>query len=332
MISVIIPVHNGLNTIKKCIESILVSTFCDFEIIAVDDGSTDGTEKVLEDIAKEDDRVKVVHKINGGSASARNMGIEKAKGEYIMFVDADDFVNKKYLEEMHLSIDEKGLDLVECGFYVVDGKSALFGSGCVNDGSINIIDGGEKLNEFCDNDTYLKSVVLWNKIYKKELFNDVKFVEGKPIDDEYVIYKIFYKAKKIGILNKCLYNYCIDNVSQMRGAPSLKKLDCIDAIEAQLKFFSGKGLKRIEEKIRFRYYRVIIDNINYVKKYFPDETQVIKDLIEKRKGWYKALSCKDKSVKEKAYMVLTRYMPNIAYYVRDRIKGKNDIIRERDGA
>lgn len=115
MVSIIVPIYNVEQYISKCIESILAQTYRDFELILVDDGSTDMCGKICDEYAKQDSRVHVIHQENKGVSAARNAGISLAKGEYIMFVDSDDFITENMLEKMHDCIAESGSDIAICG-------------------------------------------------------------------------------------------------------------------------------------------------------------------------------------------------------------------------
>ncbi|SEI98990.1 Glycosyl transferase family 2 [Kandleria vitulina] len=326
MISVIIPVYNSEKYIEKCINSILNSSFNDFEIIVVDDGSIDETYNIISKLSKKDKRIRIIKISNGGSAHARNIGLQNVRGDYVTFVDSDDYVDKDYLKELYEAIVTYNLDMVECDYRIISNYEDYNEIIQNKKNHIYIIDNIAKLNQLCERNTYLKSVVLWNKIYKKELFDNIQFVENKGIDDEYIIHKIIYKAKKIGLIENKLYNYYVNNNSQMRGKPDLKRLDNLDAIESQLCFFDEKKLYSIKEKLLFRYYRTVIDDIYFVKKYFPNEKNIINDLKKKRKGWSRILLSGKISIKEKVYLILTRYFSSLAYYIRNRIIGNNKVI------
>lgn len=310
MISIIIPVYNAEKYISRCLDSILRSSFQNFEIIIVNDGSKDNTKNIIENYRLRDRRIKVISKINGGSASARNVGINNTSGEYIAFIDADDYIHVDYLKILEQAIRDYDVDIVECDFFTISKKNnRKIKAQKKND--VRIINNVEKLKEFCERSTYLKSAVLWNKLYKKKLFEKVSFVENKWIDDEYVIYKLYFYANKIAIVDEKLYYYFLSENSQMRSKPNLKKLDTIDVIERQMLFFDEKGLSCLKEKLYYRYYRSILGNISFLKKNFPKEKEKIKMLVKKRKKIFQVFFSKYVPINEKVYLIIFFIMQQI---------------------
>lgn len=208
MISVIVPVYGVEKYLDRCVESVLNQTYKDFELLLVDDGSLDNCPRMCDEWAKKDERIRVFHKFNGGLSSARNLGLEKAKGDYIAFVDSDDFVHPDYLDYLYKALKERECDLVICDYLhfftqneVVDFKEDL-----------KIIKEYDNYTFFLDDEYLLgtcdaKKIVAWNKLYKKELFNDVRFPEGKIHEDTAIYYKILYKAKKTVYIGNKLYCY-----------------------------------------------------------------------------------------------------------------------------
>lgn len=206
-VSVIIPVYNVELYIRKCIESIINQTLKDIEIILVDDGSTDDSGRICEEYKKHDDRIKVIHKTNGGLSSARNAGIDIALAPYFMFLDSDDYVEPGFCEIPYNAAVDTGSDIVifqTC--YVKDGKK-LKGY----NGELGVI----------DFETAIKNgeSVAWNKLYKSELFANIRYPEGRVYEDIAVTHKIIFTAKKILMLPDFLYNFIYrdDSISHIRS-------------------------------------------------------------------------------------------------------------------
>lgn len=315
MISIIIPVYNAEKYIEKCLDSILQSKYDNYEIIIVNDGSTDKTEEIIKNYQILYKNIKLITKNNGGSASARNVGLDNAQGEYIAFVDADDYIDMNYLNIMYEIMKKNDVDIVECDFNVVKNNNIIKGPSYNDlkniDKNTKIITNIEKLEKFCSRKDYLKTAVLWNKLYKKDLFTDIRFVENKGIDDEFIIHKIIYKAKLIATTNMKLYYYYLSDNSQMRNKSSLKKIDNIEAIEDQMKFFEENGLSNLRKQLYYRYYRSIMYGYVYVKKYFPNEKEILLKLNNKRRKMYKLILSKYLSTKEKIYLICYRISPTI---------------------
>lgn len=202
LISIIIPVYNVEQYIERCIDSVLLQTYKNLEIILIDDGSTDKSSKICDEYAKKDSRIKVIHKENGGVSSARNAGLDVATGEYIGFVDSDDYIDSNMYECLINSITNNKCDIVICGFHEVFGGVIKDVAICESETSISVREGIVKLIE---DDTY--KGYLWNRLYKRELFDGVKFPEMIVLEDMYVNHLVFEKSKKIHLLDKTLYSY-----------------------------------------------------------------------------------------------------------------------------
>lgn len=206
-LSVIVPVYNVESYLKRCVDSILEQTFEEFEVILVDDGSLDNSSEICNKYSESDKRVKVIHKKNGGLSSARNAGLNIAKGEYIAFIDSDDYVSKDMFKTMINLALSNNYDIVSCGF------KRFYENSCnepVCRGTIYKYSNIEALSNYLleyDNVNRKIDTVVWNKIYKRELFNDITFPEGKIYEDGYVTYKLLYKANNIAHIDDELYYY-----------------------------------------------------------------------------------------------------------------------------
>lgn len=227
-ISVIIPVYNAEKYIEPCVQSILKQSFQEFELLLIDDGATDKSGEICDTLAETDSRITVFHNDNGGAAAARNYGVQKAKGEYIAFVDSDDTVNENYLEYLYQMALENGADISVCGFRKVypekiseQGAEISSGNGeeKAEDNQSDRTSEKERIQEsnnteilcFADTDG-LKNLlyqryflsVPWGMISKKELWKNVEFPEGTKAEDMGTIYRLFAESKMI-VYGKCTY-------------------------------------------------------------------------------------------------------------------------------
>lgn len=202
MVSIIVPVYNCENYLLKCMHSIIAQTYTNLEIILVDDGSTDASGDICEEIASKDNRVTVIHKSNGGPASARNKGIDCANGSYIMFIDSDDFAMPQLVEELiSVSILQKA-DLVVCGYYYIDENQEEQHE--EEEYEMLNFEGNKKYQLV--NGEYIQ-VMPFCKLYKREIFNELRYPEGKYAEDEWIIHHIVDKSNKIIYFNKKMYYY-----------------------------------------------------------------------------------------------------------------------------
>ena len=199
LISVIVPIYKVQDYLKECIESIINQTYSDIEVILVDDGSPDRCPRMCDEWAKRDSRIRVVHKKNGGLSSARNAGLDVAKGEYISFVDSDDFICKDALENLYNRIkDDKSIGITSGLIYrYQDGSINNFKDQWLCSKEI-VIPSSEFLLETMSQKT---SYTVWNKLYRRDVIGNTRFREGRNNEDTLFMYDL---GKNIAILNVCM--------------------------------------------------------------------------------------------------------------------------------
>ena len=212
LFSVIVPIYKVEKYLKCCVDSILTQSFTDFELILVDDGSPDNCPQICDDYAKQDERVKVVHKQNGGHSSARRAGVEIASGEYLLFVDSDDYVSQDYLETFATPIKEKGADIVCVGEVVFSQANQKLRALCCKSGFYNREQMEREVFPYLLEDVYGKSISssMCAKAFKKELIAPIlSEIDSRIIiGEDLVCSKIcIYKAQSIYISEKNLYFY-----------------------------------------------------------------------------------------------------------------------------
>ncbi|MDU4937967.1 MAG: glycosyltransferase family 2 protein [Clostridium sp.] len=244
LISIIIPVYNVRNYIEKCLYSVINQTYSNIEIIIVDDGSTDGSSEVCDEIASKDNRIKVIHKENGGLSDARNKGIENANGEYILFLDSDDWVKKSWCERMYELLKENDADISVCNYYKVISEEEILENDEIK---IKHMDNIEALNNIYTEDN-VQYILAWNKLYKKSLFKELRYPFGKVHEDEFLTPEILYLSEKVVVTNEKLMYYRQTPGSIMNREFNIKRLDYIEALEKRTEFFREKKLKELESK------------------------------------------------------------------------------------
>lgn len=220
LISVIVPIYNIAPYIEKCITSILGQTYSNFELLLIDDGSPDNCGVICDEIAKTDNRIKVFHKPNGGLSDARNYGLKMSTGTLISFVDGDDYVDSHFLESMINVMNSENCEIVECrSIKFEDGEkpSADYKTG------FSTFLPKEWLTETNLNDFI--SCAVWNKLYRKSLFNSISFPVNRHYEDEATTYKVVYNARKIVRLNASLYFYRQRDGSITQSEFSKKEID-----------------------------------------------------------------------------------------------------------
>lgn len=230
-ISIIIPIYNVEQFLPKCLESIICQTYQNLEIILVNDGSTDHCPQICDDYAAKDNRIKVIHKENGGLSDARNAGYQLVTGDYLAFVDSDDLVSLDFYKNLLKISIERNADIVEGGVFKFTDEKDL--QNFQQDNNVEEFE-TEKALEFLMKEK-LKQVV-WNKLYKTNIVNNLLFEKGKIHEDEFWTYQIFARAKKIVKTNYLLYFYRQQEESIMAEKYSIRRLYGVEAREKRLEF------------------------------------------------------------------------------------------------
>ncbi len=229
-ISVIVPVYKVEKYLKKCIYSITGQTYKNIEIILVDDGSPDRCPEICDNLAMADSRIKVIHKENGGLSDARNAGLAIATGDYLMFVDSDDYIEATMTEKLLNLIKRDKSDIALCSMCLIDEKGNPLNE--KNEAipiKNEVLTGGQILNKLTEVQVWAY-VVAWNKLYIREIFENISFPLGKLHEDEYTVHHIFGKCSKMSCTDERLYYYVQRDGSIMGSVYTIKNLDAIEAL------------------------------------------------------------------------------------------------------
>lgn len=212
LVSIIVPVYNVEDYLKRCIDSLRNQTYSDLEIILVDDGSTDKSLEICETASREDKRVHVVHQKNSGSSIARNTGLDHASGEFVTFVDSDDHIEHETIEKMLLLIQEHNLDVVEFERDDPNGTKAF-------DNSFKI----ETQEEAILRTIKTSSFQVWKRLYRTSLVTDMRFIPNIIHQDVFYVIDLLNRIERIGHLDQALYKYNRENISVIRSKYSISK-------------------------------------------------------------------------------------------------------------
>ncbi|MDP4467181.1 glycosyltransferase [Lacticaseibacillus paracasei] len=195
LVSVIVPVYNIKDEIRRCVDSLLIQTYEDIEIILIDDGSTDGSAAICDEMSELHSQVNVIHQNNMGISATRNTGVASASGELISFVDGDDYVAKDFIEFLVGLLSSTQADIAQCGHYIQYSSERRATKD--TDQGLRIIGPKEALKSLCYNQIY--DVTLWNKIYRRDIFKNIEFPVGERYEDTAVSYLLAERCKKIAI-------------------------------------------------------------------------------------------------------------------------------------
>ena len=231
-ISVIVPIYNSEKYLHRCINSIISQTYKNLEIILVDDGSTDNSGMICDQLATQDERIRVFHKKNGGLSSARNLGIEVASGDYIAFVDSDDWLADDIYEYCIDLAEKNNCDVIDYNVEFTNGNGTKKAFGTEIKYDIEIIEGKEILRDYLmKGQTEKAPFTVWRKLYKRHLFETIRFPEGKINEDIVLNYKILKRCNKIACTNKVGYYYFQSEESITRNCLKKRDFDLLDACE-----------------------------------------------------------------------------------------------------
>ncbi len=287
LVSVVVPIYNVEKYLQKCLTSIRSQTYKNLEILLINDGTQDNSLAICNENAKEDDRIKVISQKNGGLSKARNTGLKKASGEYICFIDSDDFVDEHYVEYMLKNIIENNSDICACDFYYINENEDTW--------SKNIVKNKQEftnIEAICDilSEKQTTEVMAWNKLYKRSLFidNDITFPVGKLHEDNFTTYKLYYFSKKVTLVNDKLYYYLQRNNSIMSQNFNTKRLEILNAVKEARKFFKDYNLKIDQDLIDCYELSIMLNLINTMMRnnYNGSEKQELIDKIRNNKKGY----------------------------------------------
>ena len=246
-VSVIVPVYNVEKYVEKCIKSLVDQTLQEIEIIAVDDGSKDGSKSIVDNyIKKYPDKIKYLYKENGGLSSARNFGIPYANGEYIAFLDSDDYVEPTMYEEMYNLAKKEDADMVECDFIWEYPNKQKYDYGVVYNGKKEAI---EKAR-----------VVAWNKLIKREIIESekIEFPFGLRYEDVEFFYKLVPSLNKISFMKKYFIHY-VQRENSIANTQNTKTKDIFKVLNNVIEFYKNKGYyEEYKEELEYTYLRLLL--------------------------------------------------------------------------
>lgn len=260
MVSIIVPVYNVEQYLPECLSSILCQTYKDIEIILVNDGSTDRSGELCRVTAESDSRVILIEQKNAGLSAARNAGLDRVSGEYIMFVDSDDYISPYMVETMLKTIEDA--DMAMCRVCVTDGERKF-------ENSIDFGHGSWSMKTFWKmyyGDFHRESVVVWNKLYKAEMFKNYRFPVGKIYEDEFMVSHLMQGNRTINMCDDILYYYRQRPDSIMSKS---RTLDFPEALMVRTHIFEETGSHKLAMRtVLYALYDILLNNYTNGKDYY----------------------------------------------------------------
>ncbi|WP_279155107.1 glycosyltransferase family 2 protein [Thomasclavelia cocleata] len=260
-ISVVVPVYKVEKYIDRCITSILNQTYNDFELVLVDDGSPDNCGKICDEYAKKDTRIHVIHQENRGLSAARNAGIDwsfkNSNSQWITFIDSDDWIDTRFLEELYNAAVQLNVNISTCNHVRAEEQ-------------IEVLKKSFLYEKYSVEEFYVMqrvvATVAWGKLYKKDCFSEIRYPVGKLHEDEFTTYLVLFNFNQIAFINEPLYFYFINYEGIMKSQWNIKRLDVIEAFEAQLAFFKQNGYNKAYKKVINEYLYIISYSLNNMKQ------------------------------------------------------------------
>ena len=317
LISVIVPVFKVEQYLDRCVESIVNQTYKNLEIILVDDGSPDDCPRMCDAWAEKDNRIKVIHKPNGGLSDARNAGMAVAVGELMGFVDSDDYISEDMYQRLYEDMVKTDSDISACGVEMVWADNGNAQS--LTPKGNRVLNNDEAMRATLE-ETFIKQPV-WYKLYKTELIKDISFPVGKCHEDVFWTYKAMAKANKVSTFDKICYFYVQRGGSIMGDSYSIKRLDGIEAAEQRCIF-----LKENYPNL------LAVAQTNFIGMCMYNSQQLLKWKIDGYKRLFMDLHIKAKTIgnqwetqnsisrKQKIWLSLYLKCPNLTCAVRNLLK------------
>jgi glycosyltransferase involved in cell wall biosynthesis len=321
LISVIVPVYRVEAYLQTCVDSILGQTYPNLEILLVDDGSPDRCGQICESYAAADTRVRVIHQENGGVSKARNTGLDVCSGAYLCFIDSDDFIDRHYIEVLYSLCAENGADMSMCRMVrTIDGTVPVPNLR----GPVRLYSGRE-MSVRLHSDATGNYAVICNKLFRRKLFESLRFPSGRRYEDEYVVHQYFWASENVAITQAALYVYRQREDSFTGSAFTSARLDALSALEERLRFYAELEDPELEARANAVYcylMRRCLPELRKLEKPAHLSAQLKKKL--RRSFWRLCLS-KDLPAKKKASIVLHMISPaayRLAHtiYCKDRVE------------
>lgn len=309
-ISVIVPVYKAEKYIESCVRSILGQTWGDFELILVEDGSPDRSGEICDALAQTDGRIVVLHKENGGAASARNAGLDMARGQYIAFIDGDDTVHPKYLEFLLSLLQKADADFAMCHYDFFTEEGEWFGG--EPEADYMLLDGTELLESFREHCRKVSLISLCMKLFKKEIFDSLRIPEGFIEEDSMSLPHILERSGRIARSEAKLYHWRVTPGSVTRSGLTEKSFAYIEVSRYQAEFFRERGSAQAD----FFQKEFLMRVLHYYYKVWEEKPELMEGLMPYIKT-YRALfpryiRAKGQCIREKIAYTLFLVSPKAA--------------------
>lgn len=312
---------------ELCIESVLTQTFTDFELILVNNGSTDNSGIICDEYSRRDSRVSVIHREEHDIGAARNIGLSQSSGEYITFIDCDDFLHEEMLRVLFRQIVLTQADIALCDFQPIEEgeeKNVNRRKDPLQNYSVTTSTGAQALHGLYEKDRLFS--VPWSKMYRKDLFNNIKYPEGYVDEDEFVAHRLLYQADKVVYIHEALYYYvvCVGRKGSVTPIPmTAGKFDKVLALYERAVFFREKKLRSVEEKALIHFSEHFFWYYLQSQKELPNEHKRRKEIRRLYKQlFFRIIRNPEESIKKKVVFGTFRLSPYLHKLLISQLDGK----------
>jgi glycosyltransferase involved in cell wall biosynthesis len=323
LISVIVPVYKVETELGKCVKSVINQTYKNLEIILVDDGSPDNCPEICDNFSKEDSRIKVLHKENGGLSDARNAGLDIANGDYISFVDSDDWIEPDFIEVLLTNIETNDADISICNYRMVNEQGQIRHY-IPENSSVELFDHDQGIRELFANIKF--TAMMPTKLYKKHLFDDIRFPKDHIYEDVAVSGPLFDKCNKTILCNRELYNYFQRTNSIVNSKFNHKQLDILLYAKQRIEYAISNDNKFIIEAESF-YLKCLLNTLlNAFEDKSNSETRTIIGDLKKDLKKHKKYILNNKYIENRRKVLMVAILLGLPSSVM--VKQRNKRIKE----
>lgn len=315
LISVIVPVYNAEEYIKRCVESIQNQTYSHFELILVNDGSRDNSLALCQALAAQDERIVVLDRPNGGASAARNTGLAHMRGQYIVFADSDDYVSPSYLENLHRAAKQGDYDIVQCNLESTFDMDKRLEKVLYRQTDVKEVTKKQALND------RKYKVSVWGKIYSAQLFVDFRFQEGIIYEDDASYYIFVDRAERLAVLNETLYFYYMSENSVMRNNKKDKSTAFVGIYEDRIQYFKQRKNRELLDGSYDRFCLVLMLSLSASFAHGNNIGDQRRLLALFKKYYPLAMGAKVIGLKDKMMFTAFRIAPHLAGWTIGKMRG-----------
>lgn len=303
-VSVIVPVYNVEKYLRRCLDSIINQTYQNLEIILVDDESPDNCGAICDEYATKDQRIQVIHQKNGGLSAARNSGLDKATGDYVVFVDSDDWLAEEFVEKLHANAEQNALVVANLIFWESDIKNWT----AMAQRESETIDSHEFWRRTTENEC-TAYIVAWSKLYPRKIFDNLRFTEGLFHEDEAILHHVIDQVSHVHVIYDPLYYYRQNKTSIMGQGFNPKRLDGFVAWAERLSYFRKNNMISHENALAKKYWERYKDQIFSVDEHKDPEHHRARAIQYYKIAFPSLMRAKSIKTSQKASIIAMRISP-----------------------